>query len=228
MHSMIHVCESVKRCGPLWTYSCFGFENMNGYLKKHCHGTRNVLPQLVRNLRMKQLTSCSSVDKGDGARGRIAHKTLSDDYIQVLRTNNYSVTSHTSVFPRYKLGSVVYHSWKSDRLRNSSVCKFTESNGQASFGSIRCFCFCNGLSIAIIAIFGSSSDIFESVRDSPISELNLSKEINSYLFKVQKISVTQRTVAVPTSSIISKCVHIPIKGKSYDYITTLPNTYEHH
>ena len=68
MHSMIHVCESVKRCGPLWTYSCFGFENMNRYLKKHCHGTRNILPQLVRNLRMKQLTSYSSEDKGDGAR----------------------------------------------------------------------------------------------------------------------------------------------------------------
>ena len=228
MHSMIHVCESVKRCGPLWTYSCFGFENMNGYLKKHCHGTRNVLPQLVRNLRMKQLTSSSSEDKGDGARGRIAHKTLSSDYIQVLRTNNYSVTSHTPVFLRYKLGSVVYHSWNSDRLRNSSICKFIESNGQASFGSIRCFCFCDGLSIAIIAVFGSSSDIFESVRDSTISELNRSKDINSYLFKVQKISVTQRTVAVPTNSIICKCVHIPIKGKSYDYIVTLPNTYEHH
>ena len=43
-----------------------------------------------------------------------------------------------------------------------------------------------------------------------------------------KLSITKVFVAVPVESIVSKCVHVPIKGKPYDFITTLPNVYEHH
>ncbi len=46
-HNLIHLCEYVNRWGPLWCYSTFGFENFYGYMKKHCHGTRNVIPQLI-------------------------------------------------------------------------------------------------------------------------------------------------------------------------------------
>ncbi len=53
-HSLIHMCEFVRRWGPLWCYSTFGFENFNGFLKRHCHGTRNVLPQLIQSVRMRQ------------------------------------------------------------------------------------------------------------------------------------------------------------------------------
>ncbi len=56
VHSLIHLAKTASRFGPLWAYSCFGFENMNGHLKKHTHGTTNVLPQLVRNLRFHQTT----------------------------------------------------------------------------------------------------------------------------------------------------------------------------
>ena len=34
MHSLIHLSTFVKMWGLLWVYSCFGFENMNGHLKK--------------------------------------------------------------------------------------------------------------------------------------------------------------------------------------------------
>ncbi len=54
VHSLIHLAQTVENFGPLCTCSCFGFENMNGHLKKHTHGTRNVLPQLVRNLTFHQ------------------------------------------------------------------------------------------------------------------------------------------------------------------------------
>lgn len=53
-HYLIHLVQFVERWGPLWSDSTFGFENMNGRLRSHCHGTRNVLPQLVRTIRMRQ------------------------------------------------------------------------------------------------------------------------------------------------------------------------------
>jgi len=35
MHNLIHLVPLVRRWGPLWAYSCFGFENINGHLKKN-------------------------------------------------------------------------------------------------------------------------------------------------------------------------------------------------
>ena len=57
MHSLVHLSTFVHCWGPLWCYSCFGFESMNGHLWKHCHGTRLILPQLIHNIRMLQLLS---------------------------------------------------------------------------------------------------------------------------------------------------------------------------
>lgn len=54
VHSLIHLCDCVQRWGPLWCYSAFGFENLHGYMRKHCHGTRNVLPQLIHAVQTRQ------------------------------------------------------------------------------------------------------------------------------------------------------------------------------
>ena len=48
LHTTIHLCHFVQLLGPLWSYSTFGFENMNGYIKRHRHGTRNFLPSLAQ------------------------------------------------------------------------------------------------------------------------------------------------------------------------------------
>lgn len=45
----VHRCE----LGPLWAYSCFGFENMNGVIKRDQHGCRNFLPSLTNAICMK-------------------------------------------------------------------------------------------------------------------------------------------------------------------------------
>ena len=55
MHTLIHLAQFVLDWGPLWGYSCFGFESMNGHLRKSCHGTGYVLPQLVHTVRMRQM-----------------------------------------------------------------------------------------------------------------------------------------------------------------------------
>jgi hypothetical protein len=125
VHSLIHLAERVSQCGPLWMFSCFGFENMNGYLKKHCHGTRNVLPQLARNLRMRQILFTCHNSEG-GVRRRVRHKEISIDHKNALDlySGGSIATNVVPVFPWYKLGTVVYQAWNKSRVRNSSVCKF--------------------------------------------------------------------------------------------------------
>ena len=48
MHQLKHLSECVKHWGPLWGYSCFCFESLNGHLKKLFHGTKDMSVQ-VRN-----------------------------------------------------------------------------------------------------------------------------------------------------------------------------------
>jgi len=42
-----HLADYVRRHGPLWAWSCFGFEDVNGIMLKSAHGTGDV----SRNLR---------------------------------------------------------------------------------------------------------------------------------------------------------------------------------
>ena len=55
LHSVIHLSRCVHDLGLLWAYACFGFENMNGYIKLHLHGCKNYLPSLVHVITMKLL-----------------------------------------------------------------------------------------------------------------------------------------------------------------------------
>jgi hypothetical protein len=229
VHSVMHLVETVKNLGPLWSYSCFGFESMNGHLKKHCHGTRNVLPQLARNFRFHQAVldqEYHAQNHDDGVRGRVKKKELCSDFLQALHQAGYcSSSSALPVFSRYKLNGVLYKTWKdSEHLRNSSVCKFKTESGSIAFGSIHCFCFCNATPVAIMAAFGSVRDAFEGVPASTIPEITSFSMTRSCVLKVHFSGEFQ---AVPISSIILKCVHIAVESKPFDFIVPLPNSYEH-
>lgn len=47
IHNLVHLCDNVRDAGPLWAFSCFPFEDKNGFLLKLFHGTQNVAFQIV-------------------------------------------------------------------------------------------------------------------------------------------------------------------------------------
>ncbi len=42
VHQLLHLTEVVDDVGPLWSNSCFPFEDYNGDLRDLFHGTQNV------------------------------------------------------------------------------------------------------------------------------------------------------------------------------------------
>ena len=42
VHQLRHLTFHVRNWGPLWSFSCFAFESLNGELKKYFHGTKNM------------------------------------------------------------------------------------------------------------------------------------------------------------------------------------------
>ncbi len=53
-HLLIHLCQQVRQWGPLWAFSAFGFESMNGHLMRYLHGTYRLADQLVFSLNLKE------------------------------------------------------------------------------------------------------------------------------------------------------------------------------
>ena len=47
VHLLLHLPDTVRELGPLWVYSCFHFEGLNGILKNLIHGTQKVDLQLL-------------------------------------------------------------------------------------------------------------------------------------------------------------------------------------
>ena len=52
IHSLVHLVDNVRELGPLWTHSCFNFEDKNGFLLKTVHGTQQIHFQIISALSM--------------------------------------------------------------------------------------------------------------------------------------------------------------------------------
>ena len=261
VHSVIHLCDVVRQWGPLWCYSTFGFENLNGYIKKHCHGTKNVLPQLIQSVRMRQALPllkkemnlkenaatldflekvCGEQRIKCGPLGKIVHCTLNQNELKAIEEAGLLVpTAAVPTYPRFKQQvGLTLSSAKSHNSRNNSICMICKhsltSQVQELFGSIQKFLLVNGDPIAIVSIFERTGEEVISIP-APQHCLSLlendykaAKMFNLFAFKVKKLSLSQKLVAVSPHDLTEKCVHIPIKYSPNDIIITLPNTIEHH
>lgn len=47
VHQLLHLQSDVENLGPLWTHSCFFFEDLNGDFRDFFHGTQNINGQVV-------------------------------------------------------------------------------------------------------------------------------------------------------------------------------------
>lgn len=85
--------------------------------------------------------------------------------------------------------------------------------------------------IAIVREFDEMNrTIFDNIQSARQAELSISscKSVTNFLFCVKIPSVTDRLHAISVSQIVVKCVHVPLEGKPYDFIVTIPNMFEHH
>ena len=60
VHQRLHLQESVEELGPLWSHSCFFFEDLNGDFHDLFHGTQNIDGQVF----IHTLITCLAVLHG--------------------------------------------------------------------------------------------------------------------------------------------------------------------
>ena len=62
VHNLGHLVDGVRQWGPLWAYSCFGFESFNGEILKSVHGTGNVCNHIFWSLQAANYLEMQSIN----------------------------------------------------------------------------------------------------------------------------------------------------------------------
>ena len=57
VHTLLHLANSVRKCGPLWATSMFPFEGFNRVLLKFCHGTNHMAQQMADSFLLLRIVS---------------------------------------------------------------------------------------------------------------------------------------------------------------------------
>ncbi|XP_068753877.1 uncharacterized protein [Montipora capricornis] len=83
-----HLTSSVRLAGPLWAFSCFGFESWNGVMTKLIHGTHHVATQVVSAVKaMRMITVMENENMAES----------SEDVISLMQTLDGSDRLHVVV-----------------------------------------------------------------------------------------------------------------------------------
>lgn len=54
VHQLLHLVDDVRDLGPLYTHSCFTFENKNGFILRLIHGTQSIDNQILSAVSLAQ------------------------------------------------------------------------------------------------------------------------------------------------------------------------------
>ena len=157
MHGLLHFVHYVRMWGPLWTHSMFGFENMNGYLKKQFHSTKSILPQLAFMIQARDLLAASASTSSHRihnthlrgqpiitinetthtyAIGKVVSMTLENDFMQALLNSGIQITDEQKDTHSFNCFAYLMHMGilyqagqyrKALSRKNSTICQYYTS-----------------------------------------------------------------------------------------------------
>lgn len=245
VHSLIHVTQMVKLWGPLWTHSLFGFENMNGHIRKLFHGTRQILDQLVfyvtahRSLCFQTRLLCAEHERcyfsqfdydssvsGYSFEGKSHKVSLPLELHAIVEcfVTHKVINTHT-LSSKFRKGCTLYSCkyFSQEKSRNSSVC-FFEANGEIKIGCIKLFHI--DFKLALITPFNVIGRFLSSLRPSrneTVAE-ECGKLRSMGIFFVVEDTNTQ--LAIPLHTILESCILLEINNEKI--VVKSPNEFEFH
>lgn len=248
MHSLLHLTDCVNDWGPLWTYSLFGFENMNGHVRKTFHGTRQILDQLVFSIKAEQslffqikehsaevsdsfLSSYNNHYESrvcfEGKSKKVVLSTKIHDVLQ--RFTGTVLHKHRNVVSRLRINHIVLHSeyfLKQNRVSDSCVCSFQNSQGELSFARILVFDASLKIAVAYLYVPSVQKSLVETLRKPRKPQLQHLQDKLKFENYFHLVSTSNSLIAIPITNIINVCVYLKIQNT--EIICLLPNNNEFH
>lgn len=156
VHCLTHLAKSVKMWGPLWTHSCFPFENANGKIKGMLHGNKGIMAQamykflLLRTLpvlkdtyRLSQRVQyfCDEILFSDNAFPTYVAENvqlygvgkcfeLPEAETNALINSGYDVDQNVVMYDRFSIKGLMFHSIHYTRSTKVDSSVFCYRNGR--------------------------------------------------------------------------------------------------
>lgn len=255
-HLLTHLTTYVRCWGPLWSYSLFGFESLNGHLTDMIHSKYKVAEQLSFSLDVTQ------------AIGNLADKLVEVEneqtlkYLAPLSSLIAKPRSMTLILPGiYSIGRLLPADFTCEEvtavrnlyptLTTSNTMVFRKlyfhdtvlhtfqqdrkrdsSNccytfeGVKNYGVIRKFC--SSPTIVLLNPYKrTGSSLLRSAGDPCRERLREYVKHDLLGAFIVEVGNLLPVCAVPISSLLCKCVHISCHNSSKGYIIHIPNNFEH-
>ncbi|CAG5075409.1 Protein of unknown function [Cotesia congregata] len=238
VHSLLHLPELVRRIRPLWSTSCYVFEDLNGQFLKLIHGTRHIDSQIASThgqvLRMQQYQEqlpdgpvrdfCISKKYGVKICEKLFRHCYSvgtysyfDDFPPFLHRAVHHLLPIRNIKKYYRLlkdGKLYISDQYSRDLKTiSSDVQYIDNTGTPCFGRIYCFtkiteCKC----LTACHCNGIHQAIIKKFEFNNAFQLSYNNIKIPYLYEFW---ITEEYVAVPVQFLKSVCISMEVDNRSF-------------
>lgn len=203
IHVLRHYKQIVESCGPLWSYSMFGFENNIGRLKNFVCGTTDVLNQIAHKYSISrhynQETALVREKSSDGFYQQLIIKIEQNQHLAAFKNEGVNLSDGLlTIFRRARINNQIFSSTQAKKTK-----------------SIDYFVGCQNGSIGKIIFFFRNNS-------NPMLLLHI-YQINHQNFHWLEVNPVDLFEVCSTSQIDEKFLYFQIG--SIEYITKEPNTY---
>lgn len=244
VHVLLHLADCVHELGPLWTYTCFPFENLNGLILQSVHGTRYVDTQITQfhwqylcaskkiqalpestiksfclRKKNKQLKICDKIDDHSLVVGSyVNHINDQDLIIQGFRACNI-MYEKIQIFHRLLKDGLLYvaNSYAKDLQTRSSFIVY-HLNGEKKFGSIHAFA-------KVTTCYCEDNNcecertyyiiLTEMIKVDSFNVFHDQQKCHIPLLYMHQFEMSTTVYAIPVSSIISVCFYMPVNDQIF-------------
>ena len=251
MHLLLHTVPMVKVWGPLWCYSMFGFENINGYLGQMYHGTRHITEQMSFNIQLQQSlpyklkelckdesdSTChyleslvqdrcrgmQSIDVNCYSVGKVCSDQLTEKEKHALSSIGIALPQSIVRFNRVFLCGILYDT-AIGTSRCNNICQYRSPiDGSIKYGVLTSFCkFSFSFINNLVPTAITPITKLRPPQSIHIRRLDSHLKLKSIISSVKSDGTLS---AVPITNIMKKCIQINF---TREYIIPVPNNYEVH
>lgn len=209
IHLLMHLVESVRNLGPLWSHSAFPFEKNNGCLLKLVKGTTDVIHQISNKYIMQKCLDANiEYEKSTDTIFRGRHKMIFENNIDLFHSNSdncIKIRKKTlPVYSKISKNGIIYTSLSYKKFNNTIDYFIGLNNG--IIGTVKYYISHNNIKYVVL------------------NEYEVMEEIDHIL----DVEPTTVHIYAPVEFIESKYIYFKLRiGKDKkEFVALRPNKYE--
>ena len=225
-NTCIHLVYYVKLWGPLWAWSCFGFEDNNAMLLQAVHGTGMVTKQIMWHKQVEATLRRKSVKKLNSKFWKTTYKATNCDVSGKMKTFesagleedlvtqlNLESSDRVKIIDRISVNGRQFCSLQYSRMKKRE-CSFVLYDS-GNVGRVNYFILITTTD-SVYAVL----EKYDICEDTEISELPAGKHLNS-------LQTNRTLLVVPVDCLIDTLVYVEVCPEVKPCVARMPSSHGH-